>query len=282
MNITFCTCATQHLLPFIKTPQGAYRLVTFNDGELYLRLDSDVNQQPVTVVAATPAPATHLLELWFLLDTLNQSNARIHLFFTYFGYARQDHPKPLVARSARIISTILKQFAIERMTILHPHNEHLHEHLTFTPFIPYELYTPIAQELGIEVVLAPDRGALAICQTLAKRIKCNWGHVNKVRPTLDAAKALTLKADVKHKKVLIFDDIISTGNTIIQAAQLAQEHGAREIYALVTHNVANEATLNLLAQSPIKHLWVTNSLAPRARTDQMSVINIAPTLTTPK
>jgi ribose-phosphate pyrophosphokinase len=274
----FFTPSVAHLAPHIDGTHGTYTLRRFHDGELFLKLHTPVTHEHVTVIASTQTPAKHTFELLFLLDTLCQQSARIHLVFTYFSYMRQDKPQENVARAATVISNCYKQFEIDRITVIHPHSEQLHSIIECNAYVPYDLYKTLVHEQDIEVIVSPDYGARNVCDTLARHTHCDTGFIEKKRCDFDKVKLLSLHANVNNKRVLIVDDILSTGSTIMQAAQLLHENGAREVYALVTHSFLNQATSNAISQSHIKHLWVSNTLVTKVTSPQLSVINIAPAL----
>lgn len=284
MNRIFATSSVHRALDTIRDQPIAnhiarYSCVVFHDGELYVRLEEPITDSPVTVITATPAPTDNFFELFFLLDTLKQHNACINLVFTYFGYARQDHPKPNVARSAQVIANCLAQFAVNNITIVHPHSEYLQEFLPHTSWIPYAVYAPIITQHAIDVIIAPDRGALTMCTQLASLAGCAVGYIEKVRPHLDQTHTIALHADVADKRVLIVDDIISTGNTMVQAAHAIMQAGATQVMALATHNLANDQTIQRLTASPISKLWVTNSTTNPVMGDMLT-IDIMPALMT--
>lgn len=278
MNQLFVTSSVHHACSTLRNRMAPYKCVIFNDGELFVRLEQPLPAAPVTVITATPAPATNFLELFFLLDTLAQNNACINLVFTYFGYARQDHPKPNVARSAQVIVKCLSQFPINNTTIVHCHSDRLQQYYSYTSWIPYDLYATIAQQEHSDIIVAPDHGALAMCQELAKKVGCPVGHVEKKRPMLDQVQSIALHADVAGKHVLIVDDMISTGNTAIQAANLIMQNGALDVRFIATHNLADEQTVQRLQTSPIKHSWVTNSVVNTTRCNCLTTLDLMPSL----
>jgi ribose-phosphate pyrophosphokinase len=204
------------------------------------------------------------------------------VIFTYFGYARQDHPKPNVARAAHIICNCLKQFDIHKSTIIHPHSAQLQQDISYDRFVPYQLYAPLVKELDIDTIVSPDTGGILACQELAQQTHCQIGSIEKERNANDqiitTVDAINLPS--KLTRVLIFDDIVSTGATIINAATILKEHGALTIYALVTHCFMNEITMQKLTESPVQHLWVTNSVPIHTKSSHITVINLAPAITT--
>lgn len=280
MNHIFVTNSALHACNTLRNRITPYKRIVFNDGELYVALERPLPAEPITVITATPAPADNFLELFFLLDTLAQNNACINLVFTYFGYARQDHPKPNVARSALVIVKCLTQFPINSATIVHCHSNRLAQYYTYNSWIPYTVYAPIISQKNCDCIIAPDQGAIAMCQELARTVGCATGYVEKKRPMLDQAQSIALHADVANKHVFIVDDMISTGNTAIQAATLIMQQGARDVHLIATHNLANEQTIKRLQTSPIKHCWVTNSIANPTQSDMLTTLDLMPSLIT--
>jgi len=273
---TFFTPSVNHLEPFINTERGLYKIRKFNDGEMLVRLEDHVEKQPVTIIAATHPPAKHFCELFLLLDTLKQQEARVHLILTYFGYGRQDHPKPNVARAAHVISQCLKQFDIDKITVIHPHSVQLQQEVPCERFIPFNLYKPLIKKLAIDTIVSPDNGGALACQELAQQTQCLLGVISKERMNNDQIIAGQADLPPQIQRVLIFDDIVSTGSTIIQAANILKEHGATHIYAAVTHCFMNEVALQKVIDSPIQHLWVSNSVPVYLNSSHTTVINLAP------
>lgn len=271
----FYTPSVQHLVPLMGQVAGAYTLRIFNDGELFVRLEEDVTNQEVFVFAATNAPTRHFVQLFFLLDALQQQTTKINLVFTYFGYQRQDHPKQSVARAAYVMSNCFRQFSLNKIYIVHPHSVFLHDYINFEVVMPYCVYFPFIRQLAPQVIIAPDRGALPVCEYIAQQVGATVGFVDKERRAADVINVQALHADVNDKDVLIFDDIISTGNTIAQAAQVLHANGARRIHVLATHNLLNARALQRIEQSSIEHVWVSNTLPSTCTCERLSTLDIS-------
>lgn len=270
----FLTPSASQFANSFKDQLGNYTLGQFHDGDLFLKLDSQLDEKKVTVITATNAPARHFLELFFLLDTLKQEEADIHLIFTYFGYERQDHPEPHVARAPQVIANCLTQFAIKKMTIIHPHSERLHNFMSFSGVIPFDLYEPIVREHKIDIIIAPDKGARKACEELAHKCHCAIGFIEKERISPDQIHDIAIHADAAGKKALIFDDIISTGSTIMQAADLLKQNGADTVYAIATHNFLAQPSIDQLMKSQVEHLWVTNTVPSMLQAEKLTILEM--------
>jgi ribose-phosphate pyrophosphokinase len=275
----FFTSSTKQLEKTFRDELGEYQLIIFNDHEIFLKLISQIKKdEEVTVVTATNPPASNLLELFFLLNTLQNAHAKINLIFTYFGYARQDHPQAFVAQGAKVICNCLKQFSLNKTIIIHPHSKHLHQFISFTSYIPYELYIPIIEEKNIEVIVAPDQGAHDACKKLSTLTNTSLCTLNKKRIGIDQIKTISLDGSVTNKNVLILDDLISTGSTIINAAENLKQHHASKIYSAATHSLLTQEHAEKILKSPIQELWVTNTIKQTILIPHYHIINIGPAL----
>jgi len=166
--IVFFTRSTEHLAQKINVTKGKYLLKKFSDGELFVKLEQDVKDKDVFVVASTQTPAENIMELFFLLNALVRSGVKkINLFFTYFGYARQFIALPGEACNAQLICNILKKFPLEKIIIMHVHAADIMENfLNFENQIDFNFFCNVAK--NYDVIAAPDKGAYDFAQKVAQ------------------------------------------------------------------------------------------------------------------
>ena len=274
--IVFYTKTTAHLASLIHLPKGQYLAGQFSDGEWYLTLESDVANQDVWVITATNSPADNLLELFLLLNVLQKNSARIHLLFTYFGYARQDNPLPSQGSGAQMVSTLLNTFKLKKIIIVHAHSVRLHTYLNFENIIPTDLiceHTP-----SYDAIAAPDQGAYELIDALSKKCKIEPIFLKKIRPAQEEVKILEYNGMVKAKKVLIIDDIIATGNTIIEVAKVLETLGATHVSVWATHGIFSNHAIRNIENSSIKKVYVTNTLPQKHTSSKIEIVSIAPLL----
>ncbi|HJZ23563.1 MAG TPA: ribose-phosphate diphosphokinase [Candidatus Babeliales bacterium] len=272
----FYTSSTQHLAVQLPFEYGKVLISHFSDGEILVKIEENVENQTVWVIAATPTPANNFFELFFLLDALNRAHAKINLLITYFGYARQDKLESNTARGAQLISTIIKQFKTNKIIVVHPHSKLLHEFLTFESVIPYDLFEPIAH--NFDVIVAPDSGAKELAEHIGNLCKKSTASLEKIRTGKDQVKIINLDGTVSDKRVLIVDDLIDTGGTIIKASEILKEHGAKEIYVMATHAIFAGNFLEAIEESNIQKVYVTNSLHQKYINKKIEVLNLAPVI----
>lgn len=272
--IVFYTSATAHLAPLLPFERGEYICKKFTDGELYIKLETAVTNKKVWVIAATNPPADHLIELFLLLDVLTRNKAKIHLLITYLGYTRQDNPLPAEASAAQLICSILNLFALQKIVIIHAHSTRLHDFLTFENVIPVELICNVAQHYN--AIAAPDQGAADNVQHIGSVCNLETVFLTKIRPEQEIVKILEYNGIVRSKKILIIDDIIATGNTVIEVAKILEKLGATHVSAWATHGVFSGNAIESLEKSSIKKVYVTNTLGQHKSSAKIEVITIAP------
>ncbi len=226
-------------------------ITDFPDGELAVQLNTHSNT--AYVVAATPAPGDTFLELLLILDELKKNNTKnIHLFFSYCGYTRHT-------QSAALLLNLLTRYPIVSTTILHPHDTHqLQTHTPFKSLIPYDFFIKAAAEY--DCIAAPDNGALALAHEIGRRTGKEVIAMSKQR-TQDSICVQQVSGNPQGKRVLLVDDMIATGNTVIEAATMLKQAGATAIGVAATHGLFVENAHEKIAESPIEQLFVTNSLA---------------------
>lgn len=271
--ILFSTSSTRHLAFHSALRLGLCTIKQFNDGELFVRIDEDVQGQQVWVLAATQAPAENLIELFFLLDALERAGAHINLCITYFGYARQVIAAPGEACSARIITDFLKNFTILQTYIIHPHTMLLHDYLSFTAIRDIDFFCKQAQVY--DAIAAPDKGAIALATEVAATCNKELIILNKVRPHHDKVEIEVVDGSVAGKKVLLVDDIISTGNTLAQAAMALKKREAIAVAAAATHGIFSSDSYQILEESVLEKIVVTNTVAHNAQ-GKISIFDIGP------
>jgi ribose-phosphate pyrophosphokinase len=270
--ILFSTTTTRHLAANIAMRSGACTIKQFRDGELFVRIDEDVRNKSVWVLAATQAPAEHLLELFFLLDALHRGGAIINLFITYFAYARQGTATPEQACSAQVIGMILQQFTIAHTYILHPHSALLHEYLPFKAVQDIEYFC--VQARAYDAIAAPDKGAQALAREIAHKCGKELILLTKRRLDQDNVEIVAVDGVVEDKKIMLIDDIISTGRTLVEAAYALQKLGAQTVAAVATHGLFAADARHIIEESPLLSVTVTNSIEQEAR-GKIKIVDIS-------
>lgn len=272
--LLFATSATHHLAAKMPFTAGDYTIKHLSDQELHVHIHNPIAHQPVILLAHSAPPAENLLELLFLLDALRNAQAKIHLFISYFGYSRQDQPNPGEAFTGRLIAEWLEQFKLHSVTILTMHSDRLQKYMHYENYVPIPLYVSIADKY--DMLVAPDQGSIPLVSQVAQATHLKIIQAKKTRPTQSQVKVQEILGDVKGTNLLIVEDMICTGNTVIETSKALLHKGAKSVSVMATHGVFPQGALENLENSSITHLYVTNSLLQKAQTRKLQVLDVTP------
>lgn len=258
----------------------------WKNGETRVRLEQNVRGSDVFVIQPLSNPVNHhIVELLLIIDALRRASAdRITAVIPYFGYARQE--KKTTGRepiSAKVVSNVIVTAGVDRVLTLDLHAPAIEgffdipvDHLRATPLLArrfaYEVPTPV-------VVVSPDAGGVNRAELFRARVGGSLAIISKQRPTPDETEVIEMVGDVDGRPCIIVDDMISTGSTLIEAAELLDLRGASQIYAAATHGILAAGGIEGLAASPISRIFVTDSVPlPPEAVDLFEVVTIAPML----
>jgi ribose-phosphate pyrophosphokinase len=250
----------------LKVPLGDVDVARFEDGEVSVKFNENIRGSDVFIIQATGAPADNLMELLVMLDAAKRASARrVTAVLPYFGYARQDRKdQPRAPITAKLVANLITVAGADRALTMDLHSAQIQgffdipfDHLYAAPvLIDYFAQKKIANLM----VVAPDIGSVKMARAYAKRLGAELALVDKRRPKPDSVEIMNIIGDVEGKNVILFDDVLTTGRTLCQAANAIREQGAREIYAGITHGVLCPDAFERIAQSPIRELVITDTL----------------------
>jgi ribose-phosphate pyrophosphokinase len=269
---------------------GRIDLANFPDGEISVRIDEDVRGRDVFVVQPTCPPVNEsLMELLIMLDSFKRASAdRITAVLPYYGYARQDRKDVgRVPITAKLVANLLTSAGANRVLALDLHAaqiqgffdipvDHLHAAPVLNDYIR-SLDIP-AKDL---VVLSPDEGSIKRILIHQKKLGGAIAIVDKRRSSAtETQQANIIGSSLEGKVAVIFDDMITTGTSVVGATRVARRNGAREIYACATHGVLCGPAIEDLRDSALKQLVVTDSipLPPTKQLPNIKVLSVAPLL----
>ena len=249
---------------------GVATIGQFEDGEIQVRIDENIRGLDVFVIQPTMPPAENMMTLLVMMDACRRASARrVTAVVPYYGYQRQDRKdQPRVPITAKLVANLITVAGADRMMAMDLHSPQIQgffdipfDHLYAAPvMIEYFL----RKQLPDPVVVAPDIGSVKMARAYAKRLGAELALVDKRRPRADAVEVMNIIGDVEGKTVIFFDDIISTGRTLCQAAEAMRANGARDIYAGATHAVLADGAADRILASPIREVIVTDTIPQNA------------------
>lgn len=269
----------------IKVPISKSTVRKFADGELKIKIEENIRGRDVFIVQSTPSPAENILELLLFLDAAKRASAdRITAVIPYFGYARQDRKdEPRVPISSKLIANLLAVSGASRVLTMDLHAEQIQgffdipvDHLYATPvFLDYYRH----RDLDDYVVISPDLGRANRVRGFARRLSKDLpvAIVEKRRTGPNQSLVLNVIGDVKGKTALIYDDMLDTGGTMVEAAQAILGKGAKEVFACIVHPLLSRNASQRIVESCIKELVVTDTiaLASEKKIDKLKILSVA-------
>jgi len=244
----------------------------FPDGECYVRIEEENLDDEVVIVQNTH-PDTNLVEMLLIQDAARGMGVKkITAVVPYFGYARQDERfKKGEALSAKVMIKAMELNADRLMAV------DLHKPIILDWFKGETKDVHAAPCIGkffeghgVDLVLAPDEGALQRAQEVARVIGADFDYLEKTRLSGEVVRMAPKNVDAQNRHALIVDDIISTGGTIEAAANQLKILGAKSVTAVCTHGLFTKNALDRLRKC-CTAVYSTNTIE-----NEVSVISVAP------
>lgn len=249
----------------------------FPDDELYVRILDDISGDHVIIVQTT-YPDYNIIELFLLQNAVEEANAKeITVIIPYFGYARQDtkfkNGEPI---SAKALANLISLNA-DRVITIDPHKEHILDFFSTNAFscsaVPE--IAKYLKEKNIDLILAPDKGALERAKVASKIIGCDFDYMEKTRIDGTTVEIKPKKLDAQNKNVAIIDDIISTGGTMAISIQELKKHGAKKVSVACTHGLFAGDAVKKLNSAGCDEIISTDTIK-----SDYSKVKVSPSLTT--
>ena len=254
----------------------------FADMEVFVEIQENVRGSDVFIIQSTSFPANdHLMELLIITDALRRASARrITAVIPYFGYARQDRKVGSRAPiSAKLVANLITHAGVDRVMTLDLHAAQIQgffdipvDNLFASPVMVRDIKERF--DLANLMVVSPDVGGVVRARSLAKRINTPLSIIDKRRERAGESEVMNVIGDAAGYTCILIDDIVDSGGTLVNAADALITHGAKEVYAYISHGVLSGGAAARIASSRLKEHVITDSILP---TD---AINKAPNIRT--
>ena len=268
---------------------GKVEVFKFSNDNTFVRILENVRQKDVFILQSTVEPVNdHIMELLIMIDAAKRASAgRITAVVPFYSYARTDKKdQPRVPITGRLVADLLETAGAERVVMVDLHAGQVQgffqvpvDELTAMPKL-VEYF--VERDLDDPVVVATDIGISKKARDFADSISAPLAIVEKRRlGNDDRVESLNVIGDVYGHPVILFDDEIGTGGTMMAAADAITKQGSTDIYAVATHGVLSGDTSARLAEvSHIKEVVITDTVPLSADkvNFKMKVISVAPLL----
>jgi ribose-phosphate pyrophosphokinase len=264
------------------------QLFDFANGEIFVRFLESVRGCDAFVLQSHTAPINQwIMEHLIMVDALKRASAkRITVVAPFFGYARQDKKsrgrEPI---SARLMADLFLTAGADRIMAVDLHTAQIQgffdgpvDHLFALPILAD--YIEDRLEVSRVTVVAPDAGRVRVCERWTDRLGCPLAIIHKRREpeVANRVRILEVVGQVAGRACILVDDMIDTGATIVNAADALFEQGAAQVIVTATHGVLSGPAVDLLKNSRIGEVIVTNTLpiSGEKSFDKLTVLSIAP------
>lgn len=264
---------------------GNFLVQRFPNQEMYIALSTKVRDKDCLILGSISPPDEQLLELSLLAHTLKKEGARmVTALLPYLAYSRQDKDKKGESMAISLIGGVLDTSGIDEVITIDVHSPKVAQILPF----PLEALTPayiFAREIKKlslldATIVAPDEGAISRVRDVAEAagIQEPIVYLRKER-TKKGVEHLSLQGNV-GQKVVVVDDILDTGSTLISACEKLQSQGVKEIVIMVTHGLFTGNAWQKLWSLGVKKIYTTDSI-PKTRefaSARIKILSIKPLL----
>ena len=274
----------KEICAYLKVPQGKAEVSRFPEGEIRVQIQQNIRGRDVFIVQSTSTPTNdRLMELLILIDAARRASAsRVTAVLPFFGYARQDRKdRPRVPITAKLVANLITTAGADRVLAMDLHAGQIQgffdipvDHL-YSINVLGEYFR--RKKLKNLVVVSPDVGGLKMARAYSKVLDASLAIVDKRRESDREVQVMSIIGSVKNQNVLLVDDLISTGGSLVEAAQALKKEGALDVYAAVVHPVLADPAVKRIKSSVIKELVVSNSIPipKEKRISKIRVLSVA-------
>jgi len=258
----------QDIATHLSISLGKAKVGRFSDGEVDVEIEQNVRARDIFVVQPTCSPTNeNLMELCIMVDALKRASARrVTAVMPYFGYARQDR-RPRSTRvpiSAKVVANLLEAVGVERLLTMDLHSDQIQgffnipvDNIYASPVLLSDLQSKRYDDL---VVISPDVGGVVRARALAKQAGCDLAIIDKRRPRANVSEVMHVIGEVEGRNCVIMDDMIDTAGTLVKAADVLKERGAKKVYAYCTHAVFSGPAIERIEKSMLDEVVVTDTI----------------------
>jgi len=283
----------QEIADYLGVPLCGRDIIEFPNENLFIRLHSSVRGQDCYVIQSTPAPVhRNLMELLILIQTLKLDSAgRITAVVPYLCYGRSDKKdKPRVPITARLVADMIQIAGADRYMTYDLHAGQIQGFFSIPGdvlrgfHILKDHLLKIAPNLHNPVVVTADLGFAKKGRVYADLIHTGLAFIEKKRTgDIKNPRSMNIIGDVKDRDVVLVDDEVNTGGSMVHAVEILKAHAARDIYMFFVHPLLSNDAAERLAKLSVKSFITTNTIhIPQDKKDlfgdRLTILSIGPML----
>jgi len=278
----------KEICDYLGIPLGQAQVSRFSDGEIKVKIEENVRGMDIFILQSTSDPVNaNLMELLIMIDAMKRASPyRITAVIPYYGYARQDRKdEPRVPITAKLVADLITTAGANRVLTVDLHAGQIQgffnipvDHLYAAPVL-LEYFRKL--NLKDLVVVSPDAGGVERARAFAKRLRAKLAIIDKRREAPNKAKLMNIIGEVNARDVLVLDDMIDTGGTVVQGAEAIRKKGGCRILVGCTHPILSGPALQRINDSAVDQLIATNTIPLNGKEEvckKIEVLSVGPIL----
>ena len=284
MKIFSCR-ASRHLAQMIADQLGIElgnsSVTEFSDGEFQPCFDESVRGCMVFIVQSTNPPADNIFELLLMIDAAKRASAyKVIAVIPYYGFARQDRKdRPRVSIGSKLSADLLGTAGVDRVITMDLHADQIQGffNVPVDHLFGSSIFAPYIEELKLNnlTVSAPDMGGSKRANAYARYLQSEIVLCYKLRKKPNVVEEMSIIGEVNGRNVVIIDDMVDTAGTLVLAANMMKDRGAKSIRAFATHPILSGNAVQRINDSAIEELVVTDSVPFINTSEKIKVLSIA-------
>ncbi len=286
-----CEALSKEIAQELGIPMGQHERLTFPNENIFIKLKESVRGQDVYLVQSMVTPLhDNIMEMLIMIDALKRDSAgRINLVVPYMAYTRSDKKdQPRVPITARLMANMIEIAGADRYVTIDLHAGQIQGFFNIPgdALTAFHLLSDYMLEKDIQdlTVASADLGFAKKARNWAEKLGAPLVVVEKRRLfNSKDAEALTVIGErelIEGRSVLLVDDEVLTGGTIVKAVEALRERGAKDIYLAFTHALLKDTAFERLGGLGLKEIITTNTIPtpPEKVLPNMKVLSSAPLL----
>ena len=269
---------------YLQVPLYEHTTSRFSNDNLYVQLLESVRSKDVVIIQSftPPSVSDSVIELLMMLNAAASASARsIHAVIPYFSYARSDKKdEPRISITGRLMADLIATAGATHVMTMTLHSPQVHgffsvptDHLTARPiFVQYFRQ----RDLGNSVVVSPDIGHAKRATSLARALGIGVAAGDKMRVSDTEVVMSGIIGDIRGKDIIVFDDEIATGGSILALVEELRKHDVRNITLACTHGVFSGPAIEIMQGLAVHEIVTTNTvpIPEHKRLPNMTVLSV--------
>jgi ribose-phosphate pyrophosphokinase len=255
----------------------------FPSGELYCQYKDNLRGDDVFIIQSLCSPVNdNLMQLLIMADAARRASAgRLTAVIPYLGYARQDRKdKSRVPISSKLVVDMLEVAGFNRILAVDLHSPQIQgfTNLPFDHLYAMSVFVDHLkeQELNDIVIISPDAGGIKRANAFAQVLEADFAFIAKKRKGDTHVESYGLVGDVESKNAIIIDDMTESCGTLLEAAKICKENGAKTVRAAVTHGLFTSVAHDRLGSDRnLKEILTTDTVPVYSNGNPITVVSIS-------